>query len=97
MPDRYSHRQITLKQTLDDALAKKASPAEHGHFSWGHCSVPRATCEACGHKADVNVNALPEGVGSLRRDAACAAVSAAESGLIRGLHGTRSQFALCPI
>jgi hypothetical protein len=41
MPDRYSHRQITLKQTPDDALAEKASPAEHGHLSWCHSSVPR--------------------------------------------------------
>ena len=28
MPHRYPHRKITLKQTLDDALAEKASPAE---------------------------------------------------------------------
>jgi hypothetical protein len=41
MPDRYSHRQITLKQTLDDPLAEKASPAEHGDRSWCHRSVPR--------------------------------------------------------
>jgi hypothetical protein len=41
MPNRYSHRQFTLKQTPDDALAEKASPAEHGHLSWCHCSVPR--------------------------------------------------------
>ena len=30
MPHRYPHREITLKQTLDDALAAKASPAEDG-------------------------------------------------------------------
>jgi hypothetical protein len=41
MPHRYPHREITLKQTLDDALAEKASPAEDGHLSWRHCSVPR--------------------------------------------------------
>jgi hypothetical protein len=41
MPRRYPHREITLKQTLDDALAEKASPAEDGHLSWRHCSVPR--------------------------------------------------------
>ena len=27
----------TLKQTLDDALAEKASPAEDGHLSLCHC------------------------------------------------------------
>ena len=41
MPRRYPHREITLNQTLDDALAEKASPAEDGHLSWCHCSVPR--------------------------------------------------------
>jgi hypothetical protein len=41
MPDRYSHRQITRKQTLDDALAEKASPAEHGHRFWRHRSILR--------------------------------------------------------
>jgi hypothetical protein len=41
MPHRYTHREISLKQTLDDALAEKASPAEDGHLSWRHCSVPR--------------------------------------------------------
>ena len=41
MPHRYPHREITLKQTLDDALAEKASPAEDGHLSSRHCSVPR--------------------------------------------------------
>jgi hypothetical protein len=39
MPHRYPHREISLKQTLDDALAEKASPAEDGHLSWCHCSV----------------------------------------------------------
>jgi hypothetical protein len=41
MPRRYPHREITLNQTLDDALAEKASPAEDGHLPSCHCSVPR--------------------------------------------------------
>jgi hypothetical protein len=36
MPHRYPHREIMLKQTLDDALAKKASPAEDNHLSSCH-------------------------------------------------------------
>ena len=35
-----------LKQTLDDALAEKA-PAEDGHLSWWHCSVPRDAVLKC--------------------------------------------------
>ena len=41
MPHPYPYREISLKQTLDDPLAEKASPAEDGHLSWRHCSVPR--------------------------------------------------------
>jgi hypothetical protein len=41
MPHRYPRREITLKQTLDDALAEKASPAEDDHLPSCHCSVPR--------------------------------------------------------
>jgi hypothetical protein len=41
MPRCDPHRKITLKQTLDDALAEKASPAENGHLSSRHRSVPR--------------------------------------------------------
>ena len=40
MPRRYPHREITLKQVLDDAPAEKASPAEDGHLPSCHCSVP---------------------------------------------------------
>jgi hypothetical protein len=47
MPHRYPHGQITLKQTLDDALAKKASPAEDNHLTWRHRSVPRASSRSC--------------------------------------------------
>jgi hypothetical protein len=32
MPHRYPYREITLRQTLDDALAEKASPAEDVTF-----------------------------------------------------------------
>jgi len=45
MPHRYPHGQVTLKQTLDDALAKKASPAKDGHLSWRHVSVPMKTLQ----------------------------------------------------
>ena len=41
MPHRYPHREITLKQMLDDALAEKASPAEDGHLPSCHCHVRR--------------------------------------------------------
>jgi len=41
MPRCDPHRKITLKQTLDDALTEKASPAENGHLSSRHCSVHR--------------------------------------------------------
>jgi hypothetical protein len=41
MPHRFPYREITLKQTLDDAPAEKASPAEDGHLWWCRCSVPR--------------------------------------------------------
>jgi hypothetical protein len=41
MPHSYPDREITLKQTLDDALAEKASPAKDGHHLSCHCSVPR--------------------------------------------------------
>jgi len=47
MPHRYPHGQVTLKQTLDDALAKKASPAKDGHLSWHHRFVPRALSRSC--------------------------------------------------
>jgi hypothetical protein len=41
MTRRYPHREIILKQVLDDALAKKASPAEDGHLPSCHCHVRR--------------------------------------------------------
>jgi hypothetical protein len=41
MPRCNPHRKIALKQTLDDALAEKASPAENGHLPSCHCSVHR--------------------------------------------------------
>jgi hypothetical protein len=41
MPRCNPHRKITAKQTLDDAQAEKASPAEYGHHSSCHRSIPR--------------------------------------------------------
>jgi hypothetical protein len=48
MAHRYPHRQTTLKQTMDDALAEKTSPAEDGHLYWRHCSFPRDAVLKCG-------------------------------------------------
>jgi hypothetical protein len=41
MPRCDPHRKIALKQTLDNAVAEKASPTEYGHLSSCHRSIPR--------------------------------------------------------
>jgi hypothetical protein len=40
MPRCDPHRKIALKQTLDNVLAEKASPAKYGHLSSCHRSIP---------------------------------------------------------
>jgi hypothetical protein len=40
MPRCDPHRKIALKQTLDNVLAEKTSPAKYGHLSSCHRSIP---------------------------------------------------------
>jgi hypothetical protein len=53
-----------------------------------------ATCEACGHKADVNADALPETIAVPKRGGGFVAASAAESRSTCGQHGTQDATAI---
>jgi hypothetical protein len=50
-----------------------------------------ATCEACGHKADVNVDALPDNVTVPEAGRRLRCSQCGEKGSTRGLHGIRHQ------
>jgi hypothetical protein len=71
------------------AREKPGPPMTLGNMRQNGVRAVIAMCESCGHKADVNVDALPETIFVLKQAGASDAATAGANGSIRNPRGIR--------
>ena len=73
-----------------DARTPRGPPMTRANMRANGVRAVIAACEACGHSADVNVDALAETIVVPEVGGACASANAAGTGSMSGRRGTRA-------